>query len=315
MKRLSVIILVILSVLLCEAQGQTVPKLKRPNPSTSNNGESTSHMSGVKTNGTALRDMEDYIYFVRLTSITVTAEPKSVAESIIGGRTWRYEFPEESTVIATGFITSDGYFVTARHVVEPWAYLSEDVSIDNPLLVAAVLCYDGMGGTIEATYHIESKTGDRRDLYFRDFTVNRHRDEEVVYTSTDSDPYHIRRSMAKNDYAYVKLPVKSNLVVNKELSTQIVSGTRLDVLGFPHGMGGDKNRIRPQYTYATASNTGLYHGQIPVTGANLEEGTSGGPVFCEKNGQYYVVGIVSRGIGNHSGVIVPMSQVNYKNDY
>lgn len=257
---------------------------------------------------------EDYVYFIKLASISVTAKPGSEAEEVLSevsdGRTWTYTFTEDETAVATGFITSDGYFVTARHVIEPWAYI-ETVDFENPLFWAAYLTCPGMGGTIDATYHIECKTGDRRTLNFREFTVSRHRDEDVQLTATDNDPYKIRRAMSKNDYAYVRLPLKSNLVVNKELSSKIPSGTRLEILGFPNAMGGDKNYIRPQYTYATTSNSGLYHGQIPVTGANLEYGISGGPVFCEQNGAYYVVGLVSRGLGKHSGVIVPMSQIDF----
>lgn len=322
MKRICIIIWAVLAVFLFEAQGQNLPKLKKGTSSTSNSENMKTPMDSPKSENTsngknagvkagAMSDFEDYVYFIRLSNITVTAEPGSRAERIIGGRIWSYVFTEETTSFATGFVTSDGYFVTARHVIEPWAYLTDDVSIDDPLLVAAVLCYEGMGGTIEATYHIESKTGDRRELYFREFSVSRHRDEEVVYTSTDSDPYNIRRAMAENDYAFVKLPMSSSLVVNRELSTRIPSGTRLEILGFPYGIGSDKNNIQPQYTYATTSNSGLYHGQIPVTGANVEEGNSGGPVFCKKDGQYYVIGIVSSMFGKHGGVIVPMSQVNF----
>lgn len=271
-------------------------------------------VSTVSSSSSVVDAFEDYVYFVRLASITVTIQPGSLAEiwmqdELKGGNTWTYYFTEDEAKIATGFVTSDGYFVTARNVIEPWAYMEENW--DDPLFIAAILSYEGAGGIIDAVYHIESKTGDRRNLHFREFTVNRHRDEDVEFTSTDTDPYHIRRAMAKNDYAYVKLPITSNLVVNRDLSSNIPSGTRLEILGFPNAMGGDKNIIRPQYTYATTSNTGLYHGQIPVTGANLEVGNSGGPVFCVSDGKYYVVGLVSRGIGKHSGVIVPMSQVIY----
>ncbi len=326
MKRISIVLLVLFSVLYYGAQGQNT----LPTPSKSQTKSNASQKSNAPrksetkkdanaeeaNNQTAsLKDLEDYVYFVRLTSISVTAEPGTeagyyISELTDGGKTWTYPFKESESVIGSGFITSDGFFVTARHVIEPWAYI-EFCNLGDPLFWVAFLSYEGMGGTVEATYHIECKTGDRRDLYFREFTVSRHRDEEVVLTATDDDPYHVRRAMAKNDYAYVKLPVKSNIVVDRVLSNNIPSGTRLDILGFPEGMGSDKNNIKPQYTYATTSNTGLYHGQIPVTGAQMEPGTSGGPVFCEKDGQYFVVGIVSRGMGKHSGVIVPMSQVNY----
>lgn len=269
----------------------------------------------VQSQASTIADLEQYVYFVRLSAITITAKPYSLAEQIIGGHSYTFIIPEEENVHATGFVTNDGRFVTARHVIEPWAYLTDEeldmMQDDDPLIIAAVCAYQGTGGTVDATYMIESSTGDRRELHFREFTVNRHRDEEVELTATDSDPYHIRRCLASNDYAYVKLPIRSNLVVNKSLSTSMSAGTLLEILGFPHGIGSDKNHIQPQYTYATTSNTGLYHGQIPVTGAQMEPGNSGGPVFCKYDGQYYVVGIVSSVWGRNSGIIIPMSMVNY----
>lgn len=276
--------------------------------------------SSRHVDGTGVEMFEDYVYFVRLASITVTIEPETPAyewmkDELKGGNTWTYQFPEKNKYsrFATGFITSDGYFITSRSAIEPWAYLENIEDWDDPLLYAAILSYEGAGGTIDAVYHIESKTGDRRNLFFREFTVLRHSDKNMELESDNPTiPYHIKQAMSYNDFAYVKLPLKSNLVVNRDLSTKIPARTNLDILGFPNGIGADKNIIKPQYTYATASNTGLYKGRIPVTGANLETGNAGGPVFCKSNdGRYYVVGIVSREIGKHGGVIVPMSQITY----
>lgn len=277
-------------------------------------------VSTVSSNASVVDAFEDYVYFVRLASITVTIDPGTDAyewmkDELKGGNTWTYQFPEKHkySKFATGFVTSDGYFVTSRSAIEPWAYLENIEDWDDPLLYAAILSYEGAGGTIDAVYHIESKTGDRRNLFFREFTVLRHSDKNLELESDNPTiPFHIKQAMSYNDFAYVKLPLKSNLVVNRDLSTKIPSGTRLEMLGFPNGIGADKNIIKPQYTYATASNTGLYKGRIPVTGANLEIGNAGGPVFCAgSDGKYYVVGIVSREIGKHGGVIVPMSQITY----
>ena len=266
---------------------------------------------------------EDYVYYIKLTDITITAKKGTPAYNLMEGPVWTYHFSDKAP-LATGFITEDGVFITARHVIEPWAYLSEDVLGDekNPLYVAAVLIYEGkdpetgreikMGGVIDATYQVESKTGDRHTFHFRDFTVDQNPYKDVTVTSTNRDPYYVKQVMADNDYAYSKTSVKnSNIKVDKDLSTRIPSGKRLNVLGFPNGIGADPNNVRPQYTYATTSNTGLLHGQIPVTGANYEKGNSGGPVFCEKDGEYYVVGVVSSRIGQNGGVIIPISSINY----
>lgn len=295
--------------------GQKISNLFRRNNSNSNK---------TKTDGTItagmeeeiMKDMsgfEDYVYFVKLASFTITADPESEAAEILedfsGDRSWTYNFSEDQVEVATGFVTSDGYFVTSRQVIEPWAYV-EAVDYDDPMFTAAYLSAPGMGGNINATYHIECKTGDRRTLSLSEFTVRRHNDKTVALTDSDGEIYEVKCSTAKNDFAYVRLPLKSNLVVNKDLSSKIPAGSHMVVLGFPYDMGGDKNHVRPQYTYVTTSNTGLYQGLIPYTGASLEYGNSGGPVFCEQDGQYNVVGIVSKGKGK-SGVIVPMSQIDF----
>lgn len=247
-----------------------------------------------------LQAFEDAVYFVRMTDITMTYE----------GETMNFPFGK-SAPCATGFLNSDGYFITARHVIEPWAYFYDLDDVEDPLTMAAIISY--LGGTIDATIVAESKNGDRRTYHYTDFTVTKDRDKEVEVTATDNSNmnYTIRKAFSSNDYAYLKTNTKSNLVMNKNLANSLPAGTQLDILGFPYSMGGEKNNIRPQYTYATTSNSGLYHGQIAVTGFNVERGNSGGPVFCKEGDKFYVVGVVSSSLGNHGGIIIPVSSINY----
>lgn len=247
-----------------------------------------------------LREFEDAVYFVRMTDISMTYE----------GETASFPFGAAAPC-ATGFINSDGYFITARHVIEPWAYFFDLSDLNDPLTQAAIIAY--LGGTIDATIVAESKNGDRRTYHYTDFTVSKDREKEVEVTATDNSNmnYKIRKAFSSNDYAYLKTNTKSNLQMNKQLATNLAAGTQLDILGFPYSMGGEKNNIRPQYTFATTSNSGLYHGQIAVTGFNAENGNSGGPVFCKDGDKFYVVGVVSSSLGNHGGIIIPVSSINY----
>lgn len=250
-----------------------------------------------------LTSFEPYVYFVKMTKFTISAPKSSDAYDIIGDDPWEYYFVGDETPLATGFITSDGYFITARHVVEPWAYWA-NIDEGNTFTVANVLSQ--LGAIIDATIVAESKTGDQRVFHYTDFNVSRKNDKKVeigdglsIYLANGSD------------YAYRKVNVHSNIVADAQLSKNLPAGARLEVLGFPYGRGGDKNDIRPQYTYATTSNTGLLHGVIPVTGANYENGNSGGPVFYKQNGKYYLVGLVSTRHGNNSGSIVPISAITH----
>ncbi len=247
-----------------------------------------------------LLPFEDAVYFVRMTDLTMTYD----------GQTNSFPFGAAAPC-ATGFINSDGYFITARHVIEPWAYFYDLNDLENPLTQAAIVQY--LGGTIDATIVAESKNGDRRTYHYTDFTVTKDRDKEVEITATDNNEMNlkIRKAFSNNDYAYLKTNTRSNLVMNKQLAPNLPAGTQLDILGFPYSMGGEKNNIRPQYTFATTSNSGLYHGQIAVTGFNAENGNSGGPVFCKDGDKFYVVGVVSSSLGNHGGIIIPVSSINY----
>ena len=130
-------------------------------------------------------------------------------------------------------------------------------------------------------------------------------------TATDADPYKVKYMLSNNDYAYSRMPSdKDNkIVLNDDLCENMEPNTPLHILGFPRAMGAKTNKVEPQYTSATTTSRGLYEGSIPVTDANFEQGNSGGPVFCEKDGQFYVVGIVSSAIGNNHGVIIPISSV------
>lgn len=265
-------------------------------------------------------DYEDNVYYIKLTDIIVSTPSGTLAYKVNNKLTeYRHHYNNDGQekyqpVVGTGFITDDGYFITARHVIEPWAYVLENVSVldeENPLHLAAVLTYPTIGGIIDAVYEAESKSGDRRTFHFRDFTVDKNRYKDVEVTSTDKDPFNAKQALSDNDYAYAKTSSRgSTIKADKEFSNNIPAGQKLHVLGFPGGIGVEANHVQPQYTYATTSNTGLLHGNIPVTGANYEEGNSGGPVFCEKDGQFYVVGIVCSSLGK-GGVIIPISAIPY----
>ena len=259
-----------------------------------------------------LQAFEPYVYFVKMTHLTATAPKGTLAYDILGDGVLTISLEGNGVPKATGFITNDGYFVTARHVVEPWAYFATGDLDNDPYTRLNVLKY--LGAVIDASIVVESKTGDQRTFHYRDFDVRRSADikKDVYFEDEDGEIYTYETSYAGgDDYAYKKINVNSNIVMNPSLAKSLPAGAKLETLGFPYGQGGEPNHIRPQYSCATTANSGLLHNVIPVTGVSFENGNSGGPVFYKDGKNYYVVGIVSNRYGRSSGEVVPVSAITF----
>ena len=312
MKRISIIVFLIASFLVGNAQNPIFKKNTKGSryvnetPSNSRSGE-VSRSNTVVSAGD-MSAFEPYVYFVKMTNITIDAPKNSVLHDYFNLPVTK-TFVGEDVPIATGFITSNGYLITARHVVEPWAYKASS-SLDNFFTCANILY--NLGAVIDATIVAESKTGDHRVFHYSDFSVSdRSGDVKTEIYDNEGHAYDIYQASRADDYAYKKVNASSNIVMNPALSESLPAGARLEILGFPYGQGTDKNDIHPQYTYATTSNSGLLHNVIPITGANLEPGNSGGPVFYKQGKNYYLVGIVSSRHGRSSGSVVPISIISF----
>lgn len=257
--------------------------------------------------GPKLNNLEDDVYCVRMTEFTLTSP------GINGGEPYTFVFEDNdfNEPSATGFMTSDNRFITARHVIEPWYYENcwDNFNGDNPF------CYVNMiltclGGKVNATFEADSKSGKHLSFKTSDCSVSEYQ-YEVVPVDDHSGLFKdvkIRRILSNDDYAYVRRDVASNLQVNEKLSEKLKTGAHLDILGFPSALGVKKNNIQPQYRSVITSNSGLLDGKIMTSNA-MDYGSSGSPVFYKRFGKYYVVGVVSSTIGQNGGVIIPISKV------
>ena len=243
-----------------------------------------------------LRDFEPFIYFVKAVKMTAY-DPGDLPFELTDGK-WEYSF-DNNALFATGFITEDGYFYTARQIVEPWAYFATEDVESNPFTVANIL--HQYGARIEVTIVAESSTGDKFELNSDDFTIVRHND---VSRKIDED-FELQFAQGY-DFAYKKVNVNSTLVANAKLSHNLKAGTRIEAIGFPHGLGGDNNSIQPLYTFTTTTSDGLLNGEIPVADAKrFEPGNVGGPVFVNDGGSYYVVGLITFSSDNKYCIVAP----------
>lgn len=242
-----------------------------------------------------LMDFEPFIYFVKVVKIAAYVPEDSLYE--LNDGKWEYFFGNEAP-IATGFITDDGYFFTARQVVEPWAYYATEDMENNPFTVANILHQSG--ARIEVTLIVENRTGDQMTMVSSDFKVVRQKD------ITKDNENGIALQLAKgNDYAYIKVNVNSTMLANSQLGHYLEVGTRLETLSFPYGKGKDKNDIRPQCTFMITSSVDLSDGVVFATSEAILEGNAGSPVFVNYDGIYYVVGLITFSEDNKCCIVIP----------
>lgn len=207
----------------------------------------------------------------------------------------------------TGFLLEDNKFVTARHVIEGWNY-----DISDALIYLNIL--SNMGRVV-AHYWAMSPTGEILQFTDRDFIMNKRND--MFIHDENGQQYSFAGDSDEDDYAYadyIEIGGKERdggLKYDRELSRQLKLDTKLAILGFPFGLGANAiDDIEPLYSTAKVTKGGLDNGLIVTTDTGFEHGNSGGPVLCyDGNGNVTVVGIVSAGIGNTTGFVVPISKI------
>ena len=231
------------------------------------------------------------VYRIFIADITITNE----------GQAQRVDLNQ---AIGSGFMLNDGRFVTARHVVEPWVFPSGP---EDELMISINMLQE-MGAQVVARYRAVSPSGSSISFTNRDFTIDRSTDEMYKLDLADGGQAIIRMAQLNyTDWAKLNTGYSGGLAFDAALSRSLTSRTQLEVLGFPLGMAASAGN--PIYGNCIVGADGLQEGVILITARNFEHGNSGGPVFVQKDGRYYVIGIISAGKGDAIGFIVPISAV------
>lgn len=236
-----------------------------------------------------LAKVKPFVYYVRTTAYVE-----------FNGRTERIGSSQ-----GTGFLLSDGRFVTARHCVQPWLY-----SIDQ---VNAVITTAKLAGRsdVKAYAIIDAQSmNDRIRLKSSEFEIDdsydkvfktKIEDEEALVTA----PYPITfedgsqlgdERMQGNDWAYARINKAGGIKPNAAISSSLKAGTTVHVLGFPSGLGksdGDKE-IEPIYNKMSVARDGLNSARCIMVSEGVAHGNSGGPIFVVNNGKLEAVAVVSR---------------------
>lgn len=256
----------------------------------SNPGESN---TPAPKNFSSVEQCFPYIYFITTSGFEIT-QPD--------GTTLQFT-PAEAGFgwSGTGFLLNDGRFVTARHVIEAWQFPGNDEDLFQLNLIV------NNGGTVKCYFNCYSPSGAHFSCCSSDFRFNRSQD----HVSSTENGYKYSLGSFVTDYAYAKPGLSGGLVFDDVKCDHLKVKTELTILGYPQNMGVNSvNDITPIYSNSTVGVEGLQGGQILTTNRNIDHGNSGGPVFyTDDSGNLVVVGLVSSGIGEMIGCIVPMSKV------
>lgn len=209
----------------------------------------------------------------------------------------------------TGFLLSDGRFVTAKHCVEGWKFSSAkelETQIkslkDEEMQTLFLAGLTGKQGVKLRTYLVASSPNREMKLSSDDFRFSR-ADEKSV---SIGEGLSITRASGTGgtDWAYVNTGKKGSIQADATLSSSLPAGVRLEVMGYPQGMKASGGSCL--YGSCQTSQRGLNDGLILITGKNYEHGNSGGPVFYNDNGTYKAVGIVSFSVYDNMGGLTPL---------
>lgn len=202
---------------------------------------------------------------------------------------------------ATGFLLEDGRFITARHVIEPWCYPSFKMVEINQII-------NTEAKEVEVNFVATSNSGDKIVFTNKQCRMDRSADEIMPIVNEDGFSLVTKWDLSGDgDWAVIQTNKTKGLPFDNELSVNLPITTKLQILGFPHGRGGEDMRApSPISSHAEVAREGLdVDNTIMTANDNTEPGNSGGPVFVKRNNKYIVVGILS-GSYLEKGQVVPI---------
>ena len=251
------------------------------------------------------------------------------AQPFVDGKPWPFE---DYGWTGTGFQLDEGKFVTARHVVNP--YYSNNYSIEDGEIIPkidnlAIIYIDlqlnvlMQQGRVQMKYQCVSPNGS--------FTLTNDGIQEIGngdQIHTLEKPFQVKFTHPEKGEIIKEIPAGTNIRIgasgifdfayfhhngnglkaNKELSVKLKQGTKLYILGYPHGWNKGEN---PIYSEAVCSQDGLSKelgNTIMVSNNNTEGGNSGGPIFVKTEKGWEVVAIVS-GRNAQKGRFVPIAVI------
>lgn len=222
----------------------------------------------------------------------------------------------------TGFLLTDGRFVTAQHCVNP--AMAPDLSNQALLALIALAKYQP---NLISYKIVATSNNDQFELSFSPSNSPFHvgiLDYNClgsIEISGVSYPIYASRQIDYRDYAWCQTNKKGNIEIDAEFSKSMPFGTKLNILGFPMGEGAENlTKVTPIFSESSVAREGLNdRGCIQLSNDETDHGNSGGPVFAVHDGKPVVVGILSgsSALGRDpdakwKGRVVPISAIGNK---
>ncbi len=264
---------------------------------------------------------EDFDAFSRYICPITTDSVYLVADTVVDGKRQEMIVDAlcmENSARGTCFLTDSGFFVTARHCIEPWINDEgwdgkADVSLMTPALRLATWAETQNRLIGWAKYKLRSHCVidfgmQQFEFYSTDFKINKSRDQ-VLCLGDENEPIYwrtivpiaSRRDMELGDVACVKV---ENIKGSISLATKedLVSFDEADerdvvILGYPVNDNNTVNVLNKvdgvcqqlEWNDDTTSMVGCIQ-----MSALVNSGNSGGPIFVRVGNDLKVIGIVSK---------------------
>lgn len=226
--------------------------------------------------------------------------------------------PTEHTFVGTGFVTDEGYFVTARHCVEFWLTMEHELrpnfqDIQSDIVRSAIEAETDSTLRVVSKLSIVNQDGICVGRYTSDdFWMDKSKDN--LYEYGDFQHQYFWRSVVSlyertgaelGDVAVMKWKHEEGKIELDEAEKPYEMSTKLCGFGYPQS----ENKQQAQFAYGDGE---IYQkmenlSECFICNTSFDQGFSGGPVFDKERKK--VIGLISRSSDTHT-LVVPVSQIS-----
>lgn len=267
-----------------------------------------------------LENCNNAVYYVRMQDVVVYGQDDQMI----------CRFNTEDMVGGTGFMLSDGRFVTAHRVVEPWFYYQREIGNLNGVtwtfndiqalanggckVVATFTAYSPAGASFQ--FRNSEMVMTRPDMQIESVSYRTKKNSTVFAiigkTTVALNYYNNSRNtdwafmMKKDQFQNCK-----GLLFDNSKSLEPVVQEEVKIMGYPNMTGNvDPRTIQPTVFTNNVNVTGLNKdGLIELASNRYQPGVSGGPVLIKKDGLWTVVGILCETDRVDRDIVLPIDFV------